>query len=204
MDFEAEPTDTPAGLVGNMPAVASGGQRVRDIVRETVAEVAPDELIVVEGLFRFDDDRVARLLASRTGRHEPLGFGLEEVAALVTPIVWTALDEAARQAAGEAVGRAVRRSTRWLRTITRSPAAPQVLPALTSGQLQAVRERVLELAAESGIAPEAAAALAERLVARLVLGAGGESTGERHDGEAADVEEPPGDAGRTGGSASGI
>ncbi|MFE2521912.1 hypothetical protein [Streptomyces mirabilis] len=183
---------------------------MRDVVRETVAEVAPDELIVVEGLCRFDDDRVARLLAGRTGRHEPLGFGLEEVAAMVTPIVWTALDEAARQAAGAAVGTAVRRSARWLRTITRGPAAPQVLPALTSGQLQTVRERVLELAAESGIAPEAAAALAERLVARLVLGAGGESTGERRDDEPADVEEsdgvgeePPGGAGRTDGSASG-
>lgn len=45
----------------------------------------------------------------------------------------------------------------------------QDAPPLSEEQLAAVRARVLELGTESGLAPETATALAERVVARLVL-----------------------------------
>ncbi|MGW0513628.1 hypothetical protein ACWD1W_31050 [Streptomyces olivaceoviridis] len=39
----------------------------------------------------FDDATVVRRLGGRSRRSDTLGFGLGEVAALVTPVVWLAL-----------------------------------------------------------------------------------------------------------------
>ncbi|MDC7337757.1 MULTISPECIES: hypothetical protein [Streptomyces] len=145
------------------------GVAVRDIVRSVVAELAPDELVLVEGLWRYDDDSVVARLAGRRRSREPLGFGLQEVTALITPVAWLVLDEAARKVVGTAVTSATDRTRGWLRRVTRRPAAVRTLPPLSEEQLAAVRARVLELGTESGLAPETATALAERVVARLVL-----------------------------------
>ncbi|MEU6578661.1 hypothetical protein [Streptomyces sp. NPDC046805] len=143
---------------------------MRDVVRDVVGEVAPDELILVEGLFVVDDETALRRLSSRGQRREPLGFGLGEIAALVTPVVWMALDEAAHQIVSATVGAAGRRSGTWLRRIMRRPvAAPRILPPLAPEQLEAIRVRVVELAGESGMESPQAQALGERVVARLVL-----------------------------------
>ncbi|UZJ32825.1 hypothetical protein [Streptomyces endophytica] len=139
------------------------------MVREVVVEVAPDEKVLVEGLLRIDDERAVARLRGRGRTREPLGFGVQEVTALVTPVVWLALDEAARKVAGAAVENVGRRSKAWLRRVARRPAAVRVVPPLTAEQLESVRQRVLELGAESGLAAETATALAERVVARLVL-----------------------------------
>lgn len=146
-----------------------GGVPVREVVREVVGEVAPDEMVLVDGLLRIDDERAVARLRGRGRAREPLGFGVQEVTALVTPVVWLALDEAARKVAGAAVENVGRRSKAWLRRVARRPAAVRVVPPLTAEQLESVRQRVLELGAESGLAPETATALAERVVARLVL-----------------------------------
>src|SRR5437879_4790292 len=69
----------------------TGQVRVRDVVREVVAEIAPTELALVDGLAQFDDATAVRRLRPRGGRREPLGFGLGEILALVTPVVWLAL-----------------------------------------------------------------------------------------------------------------
>ncbi|MET8765645.1 hypothetical protein [Streptomyces sp. NPDC004658] len=144
---------------------------MRDVVRDVVGELAPHELILLDALLLVDDDTALRRLAR--GRHrDPLGFGLGEAATLLTPVVWMALDEAARQMVSATVASAGRRARPWLRRIRRRPAQPvqsRLLPPLTSEQLEAVRSRVAELAVESGLEREAAEALAERVVARLVL-----------------------------------
>ncbi|MGW2462399.1 hypothetical protein ACWC2M_25770 [Streptomyces sp. NPDC001761] len=144
---------------------------MRNVVRDIVAELAPHELIVLDALLLVDDDTALRRLAS--GRHrDPLGFGLGEAATLLTPVVWMALDEAARQVVSTTVASAGRRAGPWLRRIRRRPAEPaqsRPLPPLTPEQLEAVRSRVARLAVESGLEREAAGALAERVVARLVL-----------------------------------
>ncbi|MGW4595415.1 hypothetical protein ACWEOA_08800 [Streptomyces sp. NPDC004457] len=144
---------------------------MRNVVRDIVAELAPHELIVLDALLLVDDDTALRRLAR--GRHrDPLGFGLGEAATLLTPVVWMALDEAARQVVSTTVASAGRRARPWLRRIRRRPAEPaqsRPLPPLTPEQLEAVRSRVARLAVESGLEREAAGALAERVVARLVL-----------------------------------
>ncbi|MFG2224996.1 hypothetical protein [Streptomyces sp. NPDC048644] len=82
---------------------------VREAVYEVVAAVAPHEVPLLDGLAAIDDARLARLFADRGGRKEPLGFGFADVAGLVTPVVWSAVDEAARHAAREAVDKAAPR-----------------------------------------------------------------------------------------------
>ncbi|WP_345603143.1 hypothetical protein [Pseudonocardia adelaidensis] len=165
---------------GGRPGPADG-MRVRDVVRDVVAEVAPEESAVVQGLARFDDDTVVRRLARSGGRREPLGFGVGEIAALVTPVVWLVVDEAAKRAAESAVDGAARGTKALLRRVMRRPAAPVVVPALTREQLREVRQQVRETAEQRGLEPERAAAIADAVVVRMALAAG-------------DGDEPPLDA----------
>jgi hypothetical protein len=142
---------------------------VRDVVRATVADVAPDELPLVEGLLQFDDAAVVRRFRKRTQAEEPLGFGLGEVAALVTPVVWLALDDAARRVAGATVDGASRVIKVGLRRLVRRPAEPATLPPLTRDQLSEVHRGVMESARRNEIDDRLATALADAVVARLAM-----------------------------------
>ncbi|WP_432932771.1 hypothetical protein ACQPZZ_15860 [Microbispora sp. CA-135349] len=82
-----------------------------DVVRDVVAEIAPEELVLVDGLAGLDPDAVIRRLGRRGGRREPLGFGLGEVAALVTPVVWLVVEEGARRI-GSAAGEGAAKGTK--------------------------------------------------------------------------------------------
>lgn len=95
---------------------------VRDVVRSVVETLAPEELFLVEGLRRFDDATVVRRLSRGGGRREPLGFGIGEVAALVTPVVWLVLDEVAQRMVATTVDRASRGATGLVRRLFRRPA----------------------------------------------------------------------------------
>ncbi|MFH7596365.1 hypothetical protein WDV06_14845 [Streptomyces racemochromogenes] len=144
------------------------GRRVRDVVGDVVAQVAPDEAVMVEGLLTLDDASVVRRLAGRGGR-DPLGFGVTEVAALVTPVVWLVLDQMAAAAAGAAVERVGRRTGGWLRRLFRRPLPPAVLPPLDRDQLAEVHRRVVEAATRRGLTADRAAELADAVVAASVL-----------------------------------
>lgn len=142
---------------------------MRDVVRDVVAGMAPDELVVVDGLAQFDDDTVVRRLA-RSGEHsEPLGFGADEIVVLVTPVVWLVLDEAAKQAAESAVGGARKVAKALVTRFRRGGSAPAVVPPLSREQLIEVRRAVEDTARWRGLAPEQATAIADALVARLAL-----------------------------------
>ncbi|MGI8306004.1 hypothetical protein [Saccharopolyspora hattusasensis] len=148
---------------------ASGGARVRDVVHDVVAEVASDELPLVAGLARSDDATVVRRLSRWGQRREPLGFGLAEIAAMVTPVVWLAVDEVAQRLAGAAVDGAAKGAKGLLGKIFRRKKTPAVVPPLAPEQLAEVRQRVLELAAQRGLEPEHAITIADAVVARLAL-----------------------------------
>lgn len=147
----------------------AGQVRVREVVREVVAEIAPPELVLVDGLAQFDDATAVRRLRPQGGRREPLGFGLGEMAALVTPVVWLVLDQTARKCAESAVDGTVRGTRAWLRKALNRTAEPLVIPPLTPGQLAEVRARVLESASHRGLTVECAEAVANAVVARLAL-----------------------------------
>jgi hypothetical protein len=140
------------------------------VVRDVVAEVAPEELPLLAGLAVFDDVTAVQRLGSEVRRREPLGFGLGEVAALVTPVVWLAVDQATQQIVGTWVQNRIARTGIALRRVfRRSAPQPVVIPALTREQLALVRRSVLTMAAHRGLEPERAAVIADAVVTRLVL-----------------------------------
>lgn len=145
---------------------------VRDVVRAVVAEHAAHELPLVDGLRELDDARVVRILSGRGPRREPLGFGLAEAGALVTPVVWMVLDQAARRGVDAAADSLMERVLAVLRRFLRrqEAARPRVLAALDRDQLTLVRAHILERAAGQGIDDRQAEALADGVVARLATG----------------------------------
>ncbi|HWM38530.1 MAG TPA: hypothetical protein VNS49_15570 [Streptomyces sp.] len=142
---------------------------VRDLVRESVAERAAHELPLVDSLRRFDDDRIVRILTARKRKREPLGFGYAEVAALITPVLWLVLDQAARRGADRATESLLARGRSGVRRLLhRTPAAPgRVLIELEPDELALVRTQIVERAAERGIERREAEALADSVVARI-------------------------------------
>lgn len=150
-------------------AVSSGDAKVRDLVHGVVADLAPDELPLVEGLLRYDDRTVVLRLSGRSRVREPLGFGMGEVAVLVTPVVWLAVNQAAQRIADAAMGGATSRTMMVLRRVFRRPAAPVTIPPLTREQLGDVRRQVLATAKAQGLSDQRAERIADAVVARLVL-----------------------------------
>lgn len=146
----------------------SGGRPVRDVVRDVVVQVAPDEVVLLEGLLVLDDASVVRRLSGR-GKQEPLGFGLAEAAALATPVVWLVLNQVASTLAGAAAQGAIRQSGRWLKRVVRRPLPPAVLPPLGRDQLAEIHRHVLDAAVQRCAAVERAQELADAVVAALVL-----------------------------------
>ncbi|GHF42014.1 hypothetical protein GCM10010218_23880 [Streptomyces mashuensis] len=150
-----------------------GATRVRDVVRDVVTHVAPEELPLVTALMEFDDETVVRRLTRGGPRREPLGFGLGEVATMVTPVIWLVVDEAGRQLAGAAVQSTAKGTRAVLRKVLRKnnghPADPVTLPPLTREQLAEIHRRVVESAVQRGVGRGRATSVADTVVARLAL-----------------------------------
>ncbi|MFE1881683.1 hypothetical protein [Streptomyces diastatochromogenes] len=144
---------------------------VLDVVRDVVDQRAPDERPLVDDLTGMDYGLVVRRLRqANDGRGgDPLGFGLSEVTAFVTPVVLLAVDEACRAAVAEATGRLLSRALGRLRPPSRRPTLPPEVPDLDRDQLAAVRQRVRTEAVRRGLPEPDAEALADSVVARLVL-----------------------------------
>lgn len=155
-----------ASYSGWNPRELRGGRGiVIRVVADVVGEVAPEELPLIRALNSVGyADAVRRLRRART-RKEPLGFGLEEVTALVTAVVWIAVDEVLR----ESVNGVRQRVANRLRTLLRRPAPEPVVLPLTREQLASVHARVRELSVEAGLAEERAGQIADSVVARLAL-----------------------------------
>jgi hypothetical protein len=149
------------------------GQTVRDIVTHVVREEAPEELPLLAGLKSIDDAGVDRVLARRARAREPLAFGLETVVVLITPVVWGVLSDVAqdglRAAAENTAGRVKRRLRRWRKHNT-TGGEPLALPSLNHDEVGQVRRLVLARCADAGIDELRAAAIADGVAARLLLG----------------------------------
>ncbi|WP_158710373.1 hypothetical protein [Streptomyces sp. NRRL F-5126] len=136
--------------------------------------VAPQELPLLDGLSDLDEGRVTQFFARPGRRADLLGFGIDEVSALVTPVVWMAVDETARRAVGAVADSFVRRVSAGLRRMSgRAPQDPPPVPPLTADQLSAVHRRVRELAGASSVGRPQAEALADAVVSRLARELGG-------------------------------
>ncbi|QDQ09697.1 hypothetical protein [Streptomyces spectabilis] len=148
------------------------GQSVRAVVRDVLAEQAPREAKLLDGMASLSDRQITRVFRRSRARRDPLGFGAAEVLALVAPVVWLVVNEVAQRSAATAVDGASRWGGAWLRRVRRLPDPPTEVPALSCGQLGAVHGKVVERAQASGMEAEAAQALADAVVARLATSSG--------------------------------
>ncbi|MER8044497.1 hypothetical protein [Streptomyces sp. NPDC094032] len=169
---------------------------VRVVVGDVVTGYAPEEVPVLAALAHVDDAEVVRILRGRR-KGEPLGFGFAEVAAVVTPVVWLAVDEACRSAVQSSVGSAYARLAGVTRRLLRRPSAESAteVPELSRDQLDVVHRRVTEDARTAGLAAEDAERLADRVVARLILArptSEGTGTGRDGDGGGTTSDDRPG------------
>ncbi|WP_217144741.1 hypothetical protein [Streptomyces sp. AC627_RSS907] len=142
---------------------------MRDVVRRVIADQAPDELPLVDGLSALDDVTAVRRLSGRGQRSEPLGFGVGDIAVLITPVVWLALDQTARRLTDVVVDGAAQRSTTLLRRLFRRNREPATVPPLTRRQLAEVHRTVLDVAGQRGLPAERAEEIADKVVTALTL-----------------------------------
>ncbi|WP_327706086.1 hypothetical protein [Streptomyces decoyicus] len=146
---------------------------MRQVVCDVVAETAPGELPLIEGMRDLDDAAVDRALLRRRRSREPLGFGLELVVALVTPALWAVLAELAKQTlstVGEGAAPRLRSRVRGLFRRSGDP-TPLQLPTLSQEQIVQVRDAVLERCTAAGVEDPRALAVADGVAARLALDA---------------------------------
>ncbi|GHE99441.1 hypothetical protein GCM10018785_73870 [Streptomyces longispororuber] len=141
-------------------------------MRDILAERAPREARLLDGMASLSDRQITRVFRRSRTRRDPLGFGAAEVVALIAPVVWLVVNEVAQRSAATAVDGASRWGRAWVRRVRGLPDPPAQVPALSGGQLEDVRRKVVERARASGLAAEAAEALADAVVARLALAPG--------------------------------
>lgn len=153
---------------GPVARATVGGNQLRAVVHDVVEAVAPEELPVVAGLAQLDDAVVLRRLRHRR-RREPLGFGYAEAAALVTPVVWIVLTEAAKRMGTVAADGAATGLKGLLRKVRRRKTAPAVLPVPTAEQQAVIHRMVLESCRQRRISEKKATEIANAVIARLTL-----------------------------------
>ncbi|MDF3142295.1 MULTISPECIES: hypothetical protein [unclassified Streptomyces] len=146
-----------------------GGQSLRQVVREIIAKQAPGELTLLDGMASLDDGEITRVFRRSRERRDPLGFGVTEVAALVTPVVWLVVNELAQRGAAAAVDGASRRGLAWLRRLRGQPSPPMEVPPLSPTQLTEVRAKVHARALAAGMESGQAEGLADAVVSGLAV-----------------------------------
>lgn len=168
----------------------------REVVRDVIADTAPGELVLLDGMRSLSDRHVTDVMTRRGNGPDTLGFGVTDAVVLVTPVVWLVVNEVVRHGVGVATDSALARLKGPLRRLLRRSDDSETVPALTAPQLEAVHARVLELAAEAGMVRENSRSLADAVVSRLAReAAAGTGRGEVGSGTGG-AEEPP-DAGET-------
>ncbi len=141
---------------------------LRDVVRDVVAARAPEETVLLDGFADLSDGEVTRLLRGRARqRNGPLGFGLPEAVALVTPVVWLVLNEVTQKAGEAAAEGTVSRLRRLIRRLLRRQQPRQSIPRLTSEQLNLIHAQTLERGVAAHLDEETALGLADAVVSRL-------------------------------------
>jgi hypothetical protein len=136
--------------------------RIRDVVREVVAEVAPDETVIIDGFEGTGNARAVRRLERRSGRSEPLGFGVGDLVPIVAPVVWIVLTKFLETLAEEASQSVWKRLLRLLRR-----KRLETVPPLTEAQVEeacgAVEKALLEKGFEREHVGEVTSALRRSL-----------------------------------------
>jgi hypothetical protein len=154
-------------------------QLVVDLARESVAQVAPQELPLYRATSELYLRNPDRLLQAQKGRDEPLGFGVDAGVVLLTPVIITVTKEVVEFVAAE-VMKSVRTESsnlisefvkKMFKRFRREGEArgEELPPPLTPEQLRSVRELALEKARQLQLSPSRAELLADSLVGNLAV-----------------------------------
>ncbi|MET8760616.1 hypothetical protein [Lentzea sp. NPDC004782] len=161
-----------------------------ELARRVVRKIAPEELPsfdIVAAPYLESPERAERRL--RQAHDDPLGFGLGDIVAMATPVI-ALVSGSVVTAVSDSVGKAVRDGTTnavrkaW-RKVRGKPQKPLELPPtpLTASQLAEVRQIALQRALSLGMERQKAEALADAVIAALVLRDNDQDTG-RESGDA--------------------
>ena len=126
---------------------ADPARRISALVCAVVARSAPEELPMVDGLSVADDETVVARLTRRPPRDERLGFGVDDVTVLLTPVLFIVLDEALRKIVGDSLDGAGHRLRRRLARRRRTTRVVDLSPQ----QITEITARVTEVARERGV-----------------------------------------------------
>jgi hypothetical protein len=163
-----------------------GARAVRDIVRSVVDAEARHERGYLERLERFDDPWVVWRLQHERRRDEPLGFGIGEIATLITPVIWVAIYEMAKEVGsttGDGISGAVRA---LLRRVLRRKPQPAIIPPLTEDQRKKVHATVLNTLVQKKLSKSRAEAIADAVYRELSVEPVSAGNAEPDPGPAAD------------------
>jgi hypothetical protein len=159
-----------------------------ELARRVVRKIAPEELSsfdIVAAPYLERPNQAERRL--RQAHDDPLGFGLGDIVAMATPVI-ALVSGSVITAVSDSVGKAVRDGTTstarkaW-RKLRGKPTEPLELPStpLTKAQLTEVRQIALERARSLGMKQQKAEALADAVIAALVLRDDAPDTDDDHD-----------------------
>lgn len=146
------------------------------MVRAVVERAAPEEMPMVEGLGGMADEVVVARLVRGVPRDERLGFGLDDVAVLVSPVLYIVLDQAVRNIVDDSLDGARRRLPGWWQRLTRRRTPTPPVPELSAQQVAEIRDHVAALALERGVPEEKVERVREAVV--QVLSEGGNDLAE--------------------------
>jgi hypothetical protein len=127
------------------------------VVREVVDRAAPEQREFVDGLNQLGTEAALERLAKSPARGEQLGFGVESVAVLVSPVLYIVLDQALRKIVDDSIDGARRR---WGRR--RRPDV--VVPVLSAAQIAAIRSQVVDAARKQGVSGDKIECVGEAVV----------------------------------------
>jgi hypothetical protein len=136
---------------------------ITTVVRAVVERAVPAELPLVDGLSAASDEVIIARLSRRSARDERLGFGVDDVAVLLTPVLYTVLDQSLRKVVDSSLDVVRRR----LRGIGRRRKALPAVPDLSPQQVAEIREQVADLARERGVPDDTIQRVGNAVVAVL-------------------------------------
>ncbi|MFD4671642.1 hypothetical protein ACFWNN_18035 [Lentzea sp. NPDC058450] len=147
-----------------------------DLARRVVRKIAPEELPsfdVVAAPYLENPRQAERRL--RQAYDDPIGFGLGDLVAMATPVI-ALVSGSVITAVSDSIGTAVRdgatsAARKAWRKVRGKPDEPPALPPtpLTTAQLADVRQIALDRALSLGMKQQKADALADAVIAALVL-----------------------------------
>ena len=138
-----------------------------EFVQAVVRDFAPEEMMLLAGLGQLDEVEIGSRFKRGSRRDDPLGFGMGEAVALVTPVVWTVVQEIATRI-GDTTADGLSSRVRALMRKKRRPGTPAApLPHFGRAECDEVRRKVLELAMQGGMKKERAELLAYKVAAQL-------------------------------------